>query len=145
MRNVRWVVITEPQLRIYSSTTNARCTPRHAIATTANGTSTAIDRYPLRRRIPTTTHTAPSPNRGCLFAGPCIRGSHSGGYEEYYLPRYNAVQFVESLPTFQNNLSLQSSGSNNKLSNKPACKKVARRLHFFKELRHSSALSTWLY
>jgi hypothetical protein len=63
---------TEPPLRIYSSTTNARCSPRHAIATTANRTYTAIDRYTLCRRIPTTTHTAPSPNTGGLFARPCI-------------------------------------------------------------------------
>jgi hypothetical protein len=63
-----------------------------------------------------------------------IKGSHSGGCEEYYLPRYNPVQFVESLPTFQNNISLQSSGSKNKLTNTPACKKVARRLNFLKDL-----------
>jgi hypothetical protein len=60
--------------------TNTRCSPRHAIATTANGTSTAIDRYPIRCRIPTTTHTAPSPNRGCLFAGPCTTKFHRDGF-----------------------------------------------------------------
>jgi hypothetical protein len=57
-------------ISFYSSTTNARYSPRHAIATTANGTYTAIDWYPLRRRIPTTTHTAPSPNTEVFLPDP---------------------------------------------------------------------------
>jgi hypothetical protein len=67
MRNARWVVIREPPLRINSSTTNSQCSPRHAIATTANGTYTAINWYLLRGRIPA-THTAP-----CMFILPCKR------------------------------------------------------------------------
>jgi hypothetical protein len=42
-----------------------------------------------------------------------IRGSHSNGRDELYLLGYNAVQCVESKPTFQKNVSLPSSGSKN--------------------------------
>jgi hypothetical protein len=34
-----------------------------------------------------------------------IVGSHSSGYEEYYILGYNAVKFVECRPTFQRNIS----------------------------------------
>jgi hypothetical protein len=55
-----------------------------------------------------------------------ISGSHSGGYEEYYILGCNPMQPVESQPTFRRNISPPSSGSTNKLSKKPACKLVAR-------------------
>lgn len=68
MQNARRVEIAEPPLRIHSSTTNARCSPVHAIGSTKNGTYTAIDRYPLHGYTITTTHTAPSLNTGGFFA-----------------------------------------------------------------------------
>jgi hypothetical protein len=46
-------------------------------------------------------------------------GSKSGDYEESYLPEYNAVSSVEIQPVFRRNMSPPSSGSKNKLSNKP--------------------------
>jgi hypothetical protein len=41
-----------------------------------------------------------------------IWGSHSGGYEVYYLLGYNTVWSVESPPAFRRNISPPSSGSN---------------------------------
>jgi hypothetical protein len=40
-----------------------------------------------------------------------IWGSHTGGYEEYHLPGYNAVWAVECQPTFRRNMSPSSSES----------------------------------
>lgn len=44
MRNDRWVVITEPPLKI-NSMTNARCSLVYTIVSTKNGTCTTSDRY----------------------------------------------------------------------------------------------------
>jgi hypothetical protein len=41
-------------------------------------------------------------------------------YEEYYLPGYNTVQFVEIQLTFRKYISLPFSGFKNKPSKKPA-------------------------
>jgi hypothetical protein len=38
--------------------------------------------------------------------------THSGGYEQRYLLEYNAVQSVESQPTFRRNILIPSSGPN---------------------------------
>jgi hypothetical protein len=54
-----------------------------------------------------------------------IWSSHSGVYEEYYLLGYNAVQSVESQPTFRRNISPPSSGSTNRPSMKLSWKNVA--------------------
>jgi hypothetical protein len=43
------------------------------------------------------------------------------------LLRYNVIYSVESQPTFRRNISLPSSGSNDKPSKKESCKQVARR------------------
>jgi hypothetical protein len=48
-----------------------------------------------------------------------IWGSHSGGYEAFYLLGYNAVYSDENNPKFRRRMSPPSSGSN-KPSNKPA-------------------------
>jgi hypothetical protein len=45
-----------------------------------------------------------------------VFGSHSSGYEEYYLLGYYAVKPVESQLTFQRNMSPPSSGPKNKPS-----------------------------
>jgi hypothetical protein len=50
----------------------------------------------------------------------------SQGDEEYYLLGYNAVYSVESRPTFRRNISLPSSGSNNKMSKSSACHLLSR-------------------
>jgi hypothetical protein len=49
--------------------------------------------------------------------------------EEYYLLVYNAMQSVESQPTFRRNM-IPSSGSKNKPSEKPASKQVATSAYF---------------
>jgi hypothetical protein len=49
-----------------------------------------------------------------------VLGSHSGGCEEVYLLRYNAVYSVESQPKFQRNISSPSSESKNKPRKRPA-------------------------
>jgi hypothetical protein len=59
-----------------------------------------------------------------------VWGSHSGGYEEFYLLGYIAVKFVESLPSFRRSVSPPSSGSY-KLRKKPAWKLVASRAGLF--------------
>jgi hypothetical protein len=41
-------------------------------------------------------------------------GSHSGGFEEFYLLGYNAVYSVERQPTIRRNISPSSSGLKNK-------------------------------
>jgi hypothetical protein len=46
-------------------------------------------------------------------------GFRSADYEEFYLVIYNAVQSVESQPTFRRKMSPSSSGSNNKPSKEP--------------------------
>jgi hypothetical protein len=52
-----------------------------------------------------------------MFQYPCgIWCSHSGGYEEYYLLGYNAVQSVEIQPTFRRNISPSFLGSKYKPS-----------------------------
>jgi hypothetical protein len=48
-----------------------------------------------------------------------ILGFHIGGYEDIYLLEYNAMQSVQSQPTFRRNIWLPSSRSKNKLSKKP--------------------------
>jgi hypothetical protein len=58
-----------------------------------------------------------------------IWGSHSGGYEEYYLLGYKAVQSVESQPKFRKTISPPVFGSKNKASEKPAWKQVASSAH----------------
>jgi hypothetical protein len=51
---------------------------------------------------------------------PCkIRGSQCGGYEDFCLLRYKAVQYVESQPMFRRNMSPPSSGSKNKPTSEP--------------------------
>jgi hypothetical protein len=42
-----------------------------------------------------------------------IWGSHSGGYEEFYILGYNVVYSDERQPTSRKNISLPSSGSKN--------------------------------
>jgi hypothetical protein len=49
-----------------------------------------------------------------------IWGSHSSGYEEFYIVGYNVVYSVENQPVFRRNISPQSSGSKNKPSKKAA-------------------------
>jgi hypothetical protein len=51
-------------------------------------------------------------------------GSHSCGYEEFYLLGYNAVQRVKNLPTFRRNISPPSLESKNKPSS--ACHMFSR-------------------
>jgi hypothetical protein len=51
-----------------------------------------------------------------------IWGSHSGGYEEYHHLGYNAVQSVDSQPTFRRNISPPSSGPKHKPSKKATWK-----------------------
>jgi hypothetical protein len=53
-----------------------------------------------------------------------IWGSHCGGYEESYLLGYNAVQSIESQPTFRRNMSPTSAGSKKKSSS--ACHLLSR-------------------
>jgi hypothetical protein len=57
-----------------------------------------------------------------------IWGSLSGGYEDFNLLRYNAIQFVDSQLTFQRNTSLSSSGSKTKPSEKWAWRQVPNRV-----------------
>jgi hypothetical protein len=59
-----------------------------------------------------------------------IWGSHSGGYENFYLLGYNTVQSIESQPTFRMNTSPSSSELKNKPSKIPAWRQVARNLCF---------------
>jgi hypothetical protein len=49
-----------------------------------------------------------------------IWGSHSGGYDEFYLLGYNAVLSIESRPKFRRNTLPPFSGQQNKLSKNPA-------------------------
>jgi hypothetical protein len=49
-----------------------------------------------------------------------ISGSHSGGYEEFFILGYNALQAVQCQPTFWRNMSPPSSRSKNKPSKKSA-------------------------
>jgi hypothetical protein len=48
-----------------------------------------------------------------------ILGFHAGGYEEFYFLGYNAVESVESHPTFKTNVVSLSSGLKYKPSKKP--------------------------
>jgi hypothetical protein len=43
-----------------------------------------------------------------------IRRSHRGGYEEFSLLGYNAMQSIENMKTFRRNISLESLGPKNK-------------------------------
>jgi hypothetical protein len=59
-----------------------------------------------------------------------IWGSHSYGYEYYYLPGYSAFYSVESQPTFRRNISPPSSRWKNKpIKKQTAWKQVANFFH----------------
>jgi hypothetical protein len=49
-----------------------------------------------------------------------IRGSHKGGYEDFYLPEYNVVEAVEIQPTSGRNISPLSSRPKNEPNKKLA-------------------------
>jgi hypothetical protein len=66
-------------------------------------------------------------NVGNIFHFDTTFREHFVAFEEYYLLGYNAVQSVESRPTFRRNLSSPSSGSKNKPIKKPVWKQVASR------------------
>jgi hypothetical protein len=55
------------------------------------------------------------------------KSKYINGLDDYYLLWYKAMYSIESKPMFRRNILPPPSGSEDKLSKKPACKQVASR------------------
>ena len=100
MRNARCVATGDPPFFINSWTIKARCSAKHAMVYTENGTYAAV-----RRRAPHHCTRSPPeamtpPNRGVLFAAPCISVLYFVSLYHLYLPLYLPIACINAFCMF---------------------------------------------